>query len=138
MAKNELDDATIVPLTNESEAERARIRRSNDRDQQLEREGKPSAHNRGYDETADLGPSAAEGQEGHPIATSTLPGSEVNSNWRSASNAGDEAPGGDNPSPDQNVVEEIGHAIGLEYQDGEPLRSGEKVEARDRARWKHE
>ena len=35
------------------EEEHQRIRSSNDRDQQLEREGKPSRHNQGYDETAD-------------------------------------------------------------------------------------
>lgn len=32
------------------EEERERVRSSNDRDQELEREGIPSRHNRGYDE----------------------------------------------------------------------------------------
>lgn len=54
MADDELEDdkdMTVVPLPGEeSEAEHARIRSSNDRDQQLEREGKVSRHNRGYDE----------------------------------------------------------------------------------------
>jgi hypothetical protein len=50
---DEDDELTRVPLpTDESEAEHQRIRSSNDRDQQLEREGKPSRHNRGYDEAA--------------------------------------------------------------------------------------
>ena len=56
MAHDELDDdknMTVVPLPGEeSEAEHDRIRSSNDRDQKLEREGKVSRHNRGYDETA--------------------------------------------------------------------------------------
>jgi hypothetical protein len=44
-------DMTVVPLPGEeSEAEHARIRSSNDRDQELERQGKVSRHNRGYDE----------------------------------------------------------------------------------------
>jgi hypothetical protein len=48
------DDLTVVPLpTSETEAEHQRIRSSNDRDQQLERDGKVSRHNRGYDEAAD-------------------------------------------------------------------------------------
>lgn len=48
------DDLTPVPLpASETEAEHQRIRKSNDRDQQLEREGKAAAHNRGYDEAAD-------------------------------------------------------------------------------------
>jgi hypothetical protein len=54
MADDELDDMTVVPLpASETEDEHARIRSSNDRDQKLEREGKVSRHNRGYDEAAD-------------------------------------------------------------------------------------
>jgi len=57
MPDDELDDMTVVPLpTGETEAEHKRIRESNDRDQKLEREGKVSRHNRGYDEVADLKP----------------------------------------------------------------------------------
>lgn len=50
------DDETseVVPLpSSDTQAEHDRIRQSNDRDQQLEREGKPSRHNQGYDEAAD-------------------------------------------------------------------------------------
>ena len=48
------EDVEIVPIpSSETEAEHQRIRSSNDRDQQLEREGKVSRHNRGYDEAAD-------------------------------------------------------------------------------------
>lgn len=51
MSDNELDDVTVVPIpASESDAEHARIRASNDRDQELEREGRVSRHNRGYDE----------------------------------------------------------------------------------------
>jgi hypothetical protein len=54
MAHDELDDLTVVPLpSGETEEEHKRIRSSNDRDQQREREGKPSRHNQGYDEAAD-------------------------------------------------------------------------------------
>jgi len=49
--------------------------------------------------------------------------------------SGDEAPGGDNPTPDQEVVDEIGHAIGVEYQDNEELGTTEKVDKRDKHRW---
>ena len=41
--------------------------------------------------------------------------------------SGDEAPGGDNPSPDQDVVDEIGKALGVEYQDAEELKGADKV-----------
>ena len=52
------DDLIVVPIPGEdNEEERERIRKSNDRDQELERQGKPSRHNRGYDEAADgVGP----------------------------------------------------------------------------------
>jgi hypothetical protein len=48
---DELDEMTVVPLSgDESPLEHDRIRSSNDRDQELEREGKVAPHNRGYDE----------------------------------------------------------------------------------------
>ena len=51
--------AVVVPIpSSDTQAEHDRIRQSNDRDQQLERDGKTSAHNRGYDEAVD-GPAAA-------------------------------------------------------------------------------
>jgi hypothetical protein len=54
VAEREDDDLTVVPIPGEdNEAERQRIRQSNDRDQEMERRGEPSRHNRGYDEAAD-------------------------------------------------------------------------------------
>lgn len=44
----------VLPIpSSDTQAEHDRVRKSNDRDQQLEREGKPSPHNEGYDEAAD-------------------------------------------------------------------------------------
>jgi len=52
--KSDKDDVTVVPMpASETEAEHARIRKSNDRDQKIEREGGVSRHNQGYDEAAD-------------------------------------------------------------------------------------
>jgi len=57
MADDELEDLTVVPLpASETEAEHQRIRSSNDHDQELEREGQVSRHNRGYDEAVKGGP----------------------------------------------------------------------------------
>jgi hypothetical protein len=51
MAENEADDVTVVPIpASETDSEHERIRSSNDRDQELEREGRVSRHNKGYDE----------------------------------------------------------------------------------------
>ena len=48
------DEMVVVPIpSSETQAEHDRIRKSNDRDQALEREDKPSHHNKGYDEAAD-------------------------------------------------------------------------------------
>lgn len=49
--------------------------------------------------------------------------------------SGDEAPGGDNPTPDQDVVDDIGRALGVQYQDAEELRGSDKVADRDKHRW---
>ena len=54
MAEHEEDNVTVVPIPGEdNDAERQRIRQSNDRDQEMERHGKQSRHNRGYDDAAD-------------------------------------------------------------------------------------
>lgn len=49
--------------------------------------------------------------------------------------AGTETPGGSEPTPDQDLVDEIGKAVGVTYQDDEPLNFGEKVAAQDEGRW---
>ncbi|MEO6027597.1 MAG: DUF6335 family protein [Candidatus Binatia bacterium] len=49
--------------------------------------------------------------------------------------SGEEAVGGSDPLPDQNDVDRIGHALGVEEQDEKPLATTEKIESRDRDRW---
>lgn len=47
-------DGEIVPIPGEdNEAERRRVRHSNDRDQRAEERGERAPHNEGYDEAAD-------------------------------------------------------------------------------------
>ena len=41
-------------------------------------------------------------------------------------------------TPDQDVVEEIGRALGVEYEDAEELKGAEKIESRDRNRWEYD
>ena len=48
---------------------------------------------------------------------------------------GDEAPGGDNTSPDVDVVDDIGRALGVQYDDNEELKSSDKISERDKHRW---
>jgi hypothetical protein len=63
-----------------------------------------------------------------------LAGGDVDADWRD-SDEGSELPGGSNPTPDQDIVEEIGEAYGLTYQDNEPIGLAEKLEKRDDNRW---
>ena len=64
-----------------------------------------------------------------------LTGGDVDADWESAYSVGDEAPGGDNPTPDQDIVDDIGRAVGVEYEDNEELKGEEKIAKRDRKRW---
>jgi hypothetical protein len=65
----------------------------------------------------------------------TLSGGDVDARWDTAESSGEETAGGSTPTPDQDVVEEIGRAIGVTYHEGEPLRAGWKEEERDEHRW---
>jgi hypothetical protein len=71
----------------------------------------------------------------HTETSPALTAGDVDADWESAYSVGDEAPGGDNPTPDQDIVDDIGRAVGIEYQDNEELKSEEKVAQRDRNRW---
>jgi len=48
---------------------------------------------------------------------------------------GEEAPGGANPTPGMSDVDDVGRALGLHYQDNEPLDMTEKMARRDDERW---
>jgi len=71
----------------------------------------------------------------HTETSPALTGGDVDADWESAYSVGDEAPGGDNPTPDQDIVDDIGRAVGIEYQDNEELKGADKLEKRDRKRW---
>ena len=64
-----------------------------------------------------------------------LTGGDVDADWESAFSTGDEAPGGDMPTPDQDIVDEIGASLGLQYADDEELKPADKIQQRDRNRW---
>jgi hypothetical protein len=70
----------------------------------------------------------------HHSRTPELSGGDLDADWAGA-DVGDETVGGSAPTPDQDVVEELGIAVGLTYEDNEPLHTTEKVDERDRKRW---
>ena len=71
----------------------------------------------------------------HTESSPALTGGDVDADWEDAYAVGDEAPGGDNPTPDQDIVDEIGAALGVTYQDDEELKAADKIIERDRHRW---
>ena len=71
----------------------------------------------------------------HAGMSTAITGGDVDVDLENAYFSGDETPGGDNPTPDQDVVDDIGKALGVEYQDNEELRASDKVIERDKHRW---
>ena len=62
-------------------------------------------------------------------------GGDLDANWANAQFSGDESAVSSSPTPDQGVVDDIGKAMGVTYQDNEELRVGEKERDRDRKRF---
>lgn len=77
----------------------------------------------------------AERRREHTEASPEVSGGDVDADWVSGEFVGDETPAGDNPTPGMSVVEEIGKALGVEYEDAEELKGASKIEERDRHRW---
>jgi Family of unknown function (DUF6335) len=77
-------------------------------------------------------------RENPPAESSVLSGGDVDAAWDQSDASGEETVGGSNPTPDQDIVEDLGKAAGLTYQDDEPLDPNEKVAKRDRQRWELE
>lgn len=74
----------------------------------------------------------------HTETSPELTAGDVDANWQDAYAVGDEAPGGDNPTPDQDRVDDIGRALGIEYEDDQELLGGDEVAERDKNRWEKE
>lgn len=62
-------------------------------------------------------------------------GGDLDADWEDVNDSGSETVGGDNPTPDQSLVEENAQAIGVSYEDNEELEFIEKIEKRDRDRF---
>lgn len=72
----------------------------------------------------------------HPETSPLLSGGDLDADWARAQSSGEEAVGGTVTTPDQDVVDEIGRALGVEQaSDAEVQTSGEILAARDRHYW---
>ena len=77
----------------------------------------------------------AETLRDHGGMSSDITAGDVDVDVEDAYFTGEESPGGDNSTPDQDIVDDIGRALGVEYQDNEPLRGSDKLLERDKHRW---
>lgn len=65
-----------------------------------------------------------------------LTGGDVDADWQRADASGEEAVGGSVATPDQDMVDEIGRALGVEIPDEEELRMSDDIlHDRDRFYW---
>ena len=71
----------------------------------------------------------------HTDTDPTLSGGDIDARWEDADSSGEEAVAGSAATPGQDVVDEIGQAVGVTYQDEEELKLGEKERSRDKKRW---
>ena len=62
-------------------------------------------------------------------------GGDLDADWEDVNDSGSETVAGDNPTPDQSLVEENAHAIGVSFEDNEELEFIDKIEKRDRDRF---
>ena len=76
-----------------------------------------------------------EALDDHHETSPAMTGGDVDADWEDAYAVGDEAPGGDNPTPDQDRVDDIGKALGVTYDDNEELKGSDKIAERDKHRW---
>jgi Family of unknown function (DUF6335) len=86
-------------------------------------------------ETALVREAERSGMAGNP----SLSGGDVDADWRDAENTGEETVGGTVSTPDQDVVDEIGRAVGVEQGPADELRTSEEIlRGRDQRRWQLE
>ena len=62
-------------------------------------------------------------------------GGDLDASWEDVNESGSETVAGDNPTPDQSLVEENAQAIGVTFEDNEELEFIDKIERRDRDRF---
>jgi hypothetical protein len=62
-------------------------------------------------------------------------GGDPDASWEDVNDSGTESVAGDNPTPDQSVVEENARAVGVSFEDNEELDVLDKIDRRDRDRY---
>jgi hypothetical protein len=62
-------------------------------------------------------------------------GGDPDATWEDVNDSGEESVSGDNPTPDQSLVEENARAVGVSFEDNEELEFIDKIDRRDRDRF---
>lgn len=69
--------------------------------------------------------------EEHHHTSPDMAAGDVDADWKGAdTGSGAETVGGTEPTPDQDVVDELGEAVGITYDDDEPLNIEKKMKER--------
>jgi hypothetical protein len=72
----------------------------------------------------------------HTETSPRLTGGDLDADWQAAYSSGEESVGGSVATPDQDIVDEIGRALGVEQEIDAPVRASDEIlRARDRLRW---
>ena len=71
-------------------------------------------------------------------ASPTLTGGDIDANYEQANAEGDESVGGTVSTPDMDIVDNLGKAVGLEMDDANFLHTNDILEQRDDRRWELE
>src|SRR5215472_9518324 len=72
----------------------------------------------------------------HTETSARLTGGDLDVDWQTAYSSGEESVGGSVATPDQDIVDEIGRALGVEQEIDAPVRASDEIlRARDRLRW---
>ena len=99
--------------------------------------GAPDSETAPKDDLAEMGRRLVEREfEKYHSVGPELTAGDVDARWQEAEDSGAETPGGHVATPDQDNVDEIGRAVGMEFQDNQELRTPEEILLRrDRRRW---
>jgi len=71
----------------------------------------------------------------HHAASPADSGGDIDAEWQEVETTGSENVFGHNPTPDQSDVEANAHAMGINFEDNEPLDFVKKMEKRDEDRF---
>ncbi len=64
-----------------------------------------------------------------------LSGGDIDADWSASDASGEESAGASVPTPDQSIVDDLGTALGITYDDDEELHSADKLGERDEDRY---